>query len=323
MSTCCSSRSRFEEVHEELRKLGLESPELQPFQTEPAQMNSGAVGKTGYLRLGFTRSGSRSVLSDLDRRVPFLVQKALYWDEALPGMPCVFIITTTGCVLQGDRLALHIDVGKQACAHVTTQSATKVHMMNANYAIMQQKLTVEEDGYLEYLPDPVIPHRTSRYLSSTDIRIAESGSLLYSEVLLPGRKFHHEDELFGFALYSAAMDVRRLETGLPLFAEKSILRPGEDLLRHAGSMNGLEVFGNVLFIGTPERSHAVREKAACFVDMQQGLACGASLLPEDCGVLFKVLGSSSEVVKACIRDFWQIARQAVTGTGLPPAFLWR
>ena len=122
-----SSRARVELAKAALSRIGLESPELRPYQDEPAQMPSGTVGKDGYLRLEFADRGDRSVMAFMDRRVPFLVQRALYWDEAMPQMPCIFIITTTGCVLQGDRMALEIEVGKNAQAHVTTQSATKVH----------------------------------------------------------------------------------------------------------------------------------------------------------------------------------------------------
>ena len=38
-----------------LRELGLLLPELEPYQDEPPQMASGAVGKMGYLRLQFDR----------------------------------------------------------------------------------------------------------------------------------------------------------------------------------------------------------------------------------------------------------------------------
>ena len=140
-----SSRARVELAKAALSRIGLESPELRPYQDEPAQMPSGTVGKDGYLRLEFADRGDRSVMAFMDRRVPFLVQRALYWDEAMPQMPCIFIITTTGCVLQGDRMALEIEVGKNAQAHVTTQSATKVHMMNANYALQLQDIVVKED----------------------------------------------------------------------------------------------------------------------------------------------------------------------------------
>lgn len=124
--------------------LGINAPELAKYQDEPAQMRSGAVGKSGYLKLRFAKRGQRSVLAEMERRVPSLVQKALYWDEEMPELPCVTMISTAGCILQGDRLATDVHVEAGACAHVTTQSATKVHMMNANYASQIQHFTVEE-----------------------------------------------------------------------------------------------------------------------------------------------------------------------------------
>ena len=39
--------------------LGNDAPELAQYQDEPAQMHSGAVGKSGYLRLGFEQRGKR------------------------------------------------------------------------------------------------------------------------------------------------------------------------------------------------------------------------------------------------------------------------
>lgn len=318
-----SSRSRTELANAALARLGLEAPELRPYQDEPAQMPSGIVGKTGYLHLEFTDQGDRSVMSFMDRRVPFLVQRALYWDEALPQMPCVFIITTTGCVLQGDRMALEIEVGKNAIAHVTTQSATKVHMMNANYASQMQDLIIDEGGYLEYMPDPLIPHRTSRFLSHTHISIAETGSLLYGEVVLPGRKYHHEDEMFGFDLYSSTIEAVRRGTEEKLFVEKFIVDPHATELSRVGIMGGYEVFGNVILLTTKERTLEVREAVSMGVDHTAQLAWGASLLPGECGLVFKVLGMTSESVRGKIREFWQIARKAVTGKDLPPAFLWQ
>ena len=47
-----SSRARVELAKAALSRIGLESPELRPYQDEPAQMPSGTVGKDGYLRNG-------------------------------------------------------------------------------------------------------------------------------------------------------------------------------------------------------------------------------------------------------------------------------
>ena len=90
--------------------IGASAPELVPFQQEPRQMKSGTAGKTGFLRLGFEREGGRTVLASLERRPPYMVQRALYCDPEMPGLACAFLITTTGCLLQGDRLALEITV---------------------------------------------------------------------------------------------------------------------------------------------------------------------------------------------------------------------
>ena len=83
-------------------------PELAAFQDEPPQMRSGAVGKSGFLHLGFERRGRRTILADLDYRIPYRAQRALYCDDAMPDLAHVFLITTTGCLLQGDRMALDI-----------------------------------------------------------------------------------------------------------------------------------------------------------------------------------------------------------------------
>ena len=91
------------------RRSALTAPELAAFQDEPPQMASGTVGKTGFLRLGFERRGDRTILADLERRTPYMAQRALYSDQAMPDLAWLFMITTSGCVLQGDRLALDVD----------------------------------------------------------------------------------------------------------------------------------------------------------------------------------------------------------------------
>src|SRR5690606_31236445 len=75
---------------------------------EPAQMGSGTIGKSGFLRLGFERRDGTTILAELDRRVPYLAQRALHPDAALPDLAHVFLITSSGCLLQGDRLALEV-----------------------------------------------------------------------------------------------------------------------------------------------------------------------------------------------------------------------
>lgn len=214
----------------------LDGPELAHYRDEPTQMPSGSPGKNGLLNLSFERRGDRSVLARIDRRAPLHAQQALYWDEHLPQLPCVYLITTSGCVLQGDRLDIAITVGAGAMAHVTTQSATKIHQMDANFAAQSQQLSLAEGAYLELLPGPVIPHRHSRFRAHTQATVARSATLVSAEILLPGRKYHGDrGELFEYDLYSSTMTATRPD-GMPLFTEKLMAEPWRHPVRHAGVM---------------------------------------------------------------------------------------
>jgi urease accessory protein len=296
--------------------------ELAAFQDEPPQMKSGAVGKNAFLHLGFEQRGGGTILADLDYRMPYRAQRALYCDPDMPDQAWVFVITTSGCVLQGDRLALEVTLGPRARAHVTTQSATKIHAMDANYARQTQVITLADGAYMEFLPDPLIPHRRARFLSDTRISIAPTATLLYSEIIQPGRKHHHPDECFGATLISASVRAARPD-GRALFSEKLVIEPGRRAMRQTGVMDSFDVFGNVVLLTPKDAADRIHDRVEADVDLERGIAYGACRLPNDAGLIFKVLGRETAQVKAKIREFWAVAREEATGARLAPAFFWR
>lgn len=302
--------------------LGRAAVELAAFQDEPAQMASGAVGKTGFLKLGFERREDWTVLADLQCRAPCMAQRALYPEPALPDLAWLFMISTAGCVLQGDRLTLEVTLAPGARAHVTTQSATKVHTMDANYAVQTQSISLADGAYLEFMPEPLIPHRGARYLVDTRISIAPTATLLYSEILQPGRKHHHPDECFGATLLSLAVGAQRPD-GQALFTEKLVIEPARRAMRQTGVMGDFDVFGNVVLLTPKEAADRIHARIEADVDHANGLAFGACRLPNDAGLVFKVLGRETAQVKAKVREFWGIARQEITGTEPSPSFFWR
>jgi urease accessory protein len=296
--------------------------EFAAYGDEPPQMTSGAVGKSGRLRLGFEQRDGRTILADLESRAPCLAQRALHCDDALPDMAWLFMITTAGCVLQGDRLALEVSLGAGARAHLTTQSATKIHSMDANYAQQTQSFTLGEGAYLELLPEPLIPHRLARYASDTRITIPPSASMLCSEIVQPGRRHHHPDECFGATLLSLATRAVR-PGGETLFSEKLLIEPLRNPMRQSGVMEGFEVLGNVILCTPADKAERIHARVGAEVDLEQGVAFGACRLPNDAGLVYKVLGRETAQVKARVRDFWEVARQEITGAEIPPPFFWR
>jgi len=275
--------------------------------------------KKGVLEMSFGRRGDRSVLTHLYREAPLLAQQALYWDEHLPGLPCVYVITTSGCVLEGDRFDISIDVGAGAMAHVTTQAAMKIHRMESGSAAQFQHVELSENAYLELLPGPVIPHRHSRFVTRTEAVVAESSTLLTAELLQPGRKHHGIGELFEYDLYSSAVTVSRPD-GTSLFCEKIAVEPWRHPVRQPGVMGGLDVFANVALV-TPVR-HAASIYEQIIPGADAGCLAGASWLPNDAGLVYKVLGTETEQVKGKVWAFWDLARREVTGAPAPAARPW-
>jgi len=237
-------------------------------------------------------------------------------------MAWLFMITTSGCVLQGDRLALEVSLGPGARAHVTTQSATKIHSMDANYAQQTQSFTLDEGAYLEYLPDPLIPHRQARFASDTRLTIHPSASMLCSEIVQPGRRHHHPDECFGATLLSLATTAAR-PGGATLFSEKLVIEPLRNPMRQTGVMDGFEVFGNVVLCTPADKAERIHARIDAVVDLEQGVAFGACRLPNDAGLVFKVLGRETAQVRAKVREFWEVAREEITGAAIPAPFFWR
>jgi urease accessory protein len=284
------------------------------------------TAQEGILEMTFARRGDRSVLTHLHREAPLLVQQALYWDEHMPGLPCVYVITTSGCVLADDRYDITIDLEAGAAAHITTQAATKIHKMEAGYASQVQRIDLAGDAYLELLPGPVIPQRHSRFVGVTEAIVSESATLLSAEILQPGRKYHGDGELFAYDHYSSALSVRRPD-GTSLFCEKFTAEPGRFPMRDAGAMGGFDVFANVTVVTPAAHTARILEQVSDCAGADAhpanaSIMAGASLLPNDAGLVYKVLGAETQPVKARVRAFWDLVRREVAGVPAPAIRPW-
>ncbi len=297
--------------------------EIRPYLEQPKAMPVGTPGKSGYLYLGFEIDPEgRSILRDLDRRAPLIVQQELYFDEGMPEMPCVYILSSGGPNVDGDRYEQHFVVRRNAFAHVSTGAATKLAEMHYNYSGLTQHFTLEENGYLEYLPEPTIPCRHTRFIADTTIRINPSATLFYAEIYMSGRKHYAHGERFEYDLLSVCSHAER-PGGEQLFREKFIVRPEHHAPQRLGVMGDSDVFANVLVLTPPEHADRIYEQTLAYLDDSRHLWVGITRLPNDCGLLFKALGEESGPVKKLIREFCSQVRLEVKGKPVPEEFPWR
>ncbi len=297
--------------------------EMAPYLDVPKAMYIGAPGKHGYLRMGFEIDpDGKCIMRDMERRVPIIVQQELYFDEEMPEMPCVYILSSGGQYMEGDRYQQDINMKEGSFAFVSTGAATKIAEMAANYCGLVQNIVLEKDSYLELLPEPIFPCRHARFISDTRIVCDPSATLVYSEIYMGGRKYYKEGELYQYDILSVCSHGERPD-GEKLFREKYVIQPEFMSPRQLGVMGKFDVFANVIVMTPPDKAKEIYEATEAFIDREHNLAAGITHLPNGAGLLYKVLGMESGPVKKIIRDFCSSVRMAVKGKPIPPEFPWR
>ena len=297
--------------------------ELKPYQAPTQAMRMGAPGKFGLLDLVFELDENRkSIMRHWERRAPLIVQQELYFDESMPEMPCVYILSGGGRIGVGDRYENRFTIRKDAYAFISTGAATKIAEMKHNFSGLKQTFTLEENAYLEYSPEATIPCRNSRYATNTDIVIHPSATLFYSEIYTGGRKYYQDGELFVYDLLSVCTQARRPE-GTLLFREKMVAAPKEKTVRGIGIMHHYDILGNVIVLTPPQDATQIYAQTQVFINRHPHLAAGISYLPNECGLIFKVLGEETQPVKKTIREFASIVRMQIKGKPLPEEFIWK
>ena len=102
-----------------------------------------------------------------------------------------------------------------------------------------------------------------------------------------------------------------------------MIEPQRYAMRQTGVMDSFDVFGNVILCAPKDKADRIQERVATDVDLADGVAFGACRLPNDAGLIYKVLGRETAQVKAKVREFWGVVREEITGAGPPAPFFWR
>lgn len=287
-------------------------PEILAYESELLQLKPGKAGKIGafILKLEENPETRKTVIKDQFTKVPLFTQKALYLEESLPSMAYVYIMTPSGGILQGDRYRIDLALSNNARAHITTQGATRIYRMERNYATQMVNIFVEDGCYLEYIPDQIIPYRDSRFYQIVNAKVHDNATLVYSEMLAPGRVASGES--FEYDIVYMATHAEN-QKGELRFRDVFILEPKRFNLKAAGVLGEYSVVGS-LYILT--KSNYVKQLIYEINNCLQkflGVGGGATILPYDCGVMLRLLGNIADDLKSVIYEILNIVRKIIIG----------
>jgi len=284
--------------------------QIASFDGKVSQMDVGKTGKVGFLKLVLEHDSQRSktIVTEQRTQVPLYVQKALHYDETVPSMAHIFILSPSGGVLQGDRYRTDIELKNKAISHITTQGATRIYKMNSNFATQMINLKVGKDCYLEFLPEQLIPYKSSRYYQKTTFTVDDSATLVYSETIVPGRVAM--GELFDYDIcylrtlcYNDKNEIK--------FHDNSILEPKNQTMNTLGMFGNKTVLSTMFVVTKKEHVEKLYEKINQIFKDNDEVVGGASILPDDSGISVRILSNSSEENKTTVYHISQMIRKQI------------
>ena len=269
----------------------------------------GRVGRDGFLRLRFARSGARTILAQSRFSLPLQTLTPLTLAD---GASYLMLLNPTGGILGGDHLVT--EIAQEADTHVclTTPSATRIYRTTGKPAILETTIQVGEGATLEYFPDHVIPHTGSALRQFLRVELARGSRAIIIDSMASGRRAH--GERWNFRELDSRVDVR--VCGKPAYINRTRIFPGEKRPDQLGLMEEFDYMSTVS-IFADGFTHWAQVCAAMNAQLKSSpeLRGGASLCAR-CGCVVRFLARSAPDMTDANKKLWDEAREHIAG--LPP-----
>jgi urease accessory protein len=284
--------------------------EILEYDTKLEQLTVGTSGKLGILQLSLEKDNfnNKTSIKNQFYKTPLCIKRALYIEETCPEMAYIYIISPSGGILQGDRYRTDITLKNYAKSHITTQSATRIYKMNKNFGTQIINLDVAENCYLEYIPDQIIPFRNSKYYQVSNIKVHDKATCVYSEIITPGRVASNES----FEYDICYMKVKAVNhVGKIRFIDIAKLEPKKENITSFGIMNGYDILGNIYILIPSDQTMIIKNEINVFLNNLNNVIGGCTKLPDDGGLLVRLLGQFVFDVRNIIYSIIEIIRKRI------------
>ena len=274
----------------------------------PDTLVAGSPGKVGLLELTFAQVGDRTDLVAHYQRSPLQVMRPLYVDPMMPGLPFVYIMSTGAGVLQSDRLRMDIRAQAGASVFVTTQAATKVHRMDADFGTQLVNIEAGPGTTVEYFPEPTIVFARAKFYQRTVVTADPSATVLIADCFTAGRLAR--GEVHEYDIYASDFELRS-PAGDLLVADRIRLENGT--VRGPGRFGDASLMASLYVV-------ASGFEVAVLVEALNGhssVRYGMSELPGNIGVWVRILGDDPPAVQRALAAAYDAARRATVGAPLP------
>ena len=271
------------------------------------QLGVGKAGKKGLLQVIFEKRQGKTVVSEQVCESPLYFQKAMYLEQSAPSLAHMYIMSSAGGVLQGDRFRLDISLKQNSSAHITTQGATRIYSMDSNNATQMINIKLDDGAYLEFVSDQIIPYHDSRYYQRLNCSIHDNAVMFYSEIITPGRVAMNES--FEYDVCYLKTKVKNQNDKLR-FIDIVDLEPKKQKLSVLGILEEFTIMGNVYLFAKKEHVLDIEKQIVCLKPKEK-IIFGYSILAYNSGILVRILGNNVQSIQDLILQIVKIVRKNV------------
>lgn len=266
---------------------------------------SSAAGVHGVVELAFAADGDETRLSVLYQRTPLRV---LFPNVYGGSMPTAVLVTTSGGLVGGDSMDVSVVARTGSSALVTAQAAEKVYRSTGADCRIHMCLKVEDNGWLEWLPQETILFEGARLRRITELDMGPGGRAMAGEILVFGRTASGETLTRG--LVRDAWTVRRC--GRLAWADAFHLEGDvADRLASPACLNGAVAAATTVYAADDAETHLDMARALLNERTDDTTLAGASIVG---GLLIvRWLGYDTLALRTAYGAFWVAFRRIVRG----------
>ncbi|MFI5416739.1 MAG: urease accessory protein UreD [Nitrososphaerales archaeon] len=276
---------------------------------EIKQLGVNKSGKNGKLKiiLDVDPSG-RTRIKEKESTFPLSVQKEIYYDQFLPNMTHVYMVSSSGGILQGDKYAIDIILEKGALAHITTQGATRIYGMNASNAIQVVNVSLDDGAYLEFIPDQIIPYKNSRFYQEINFKVHDNATMIYSEIVSPGRT--GMGEIFDYDICYLRSVGKNHKDELR-FTDYTKIEPKKMNLQSFGLLEQKQITATMYVLTKTKDVETIIRTLENEIKNSAEIEIGWSTMTKENGVLLRILGNTTRDVIRLVYDITKIIRKII------------
>ena len=277
---------------------------------EIKQLGVGKSGKNGKLKivLDIESISGRTIIKEKESAFPLSVQKEMYYDQFQPKMTHVYIVSSSGGILQGDKYTIDIILEKNALAHITTQGATRVYGMNVSNAIQVVNVSLDDGAYLEFIPDQIIPYKNSRFYQEINFKVHDNATMIYSEIISPGRI--GMGEIFDYEICYLRSIGKNHKDELR-FTDYTKIEPKKMNLRDFGVLEQKQITATMYILAKRKDVEKIIQTLENDIKNSLEIEFGWSTMTKENGILLRILGNTTRDVIRLVYDITKIVRKII------------